>query len=104
MLGINIFLYLPLFPFTSASGDINDCYSQPCIQGTCVDGQNNFTCICPHLYNGTTCENDLSQFGCVVEPCLNGGTCINETDGSRNYRCDCVNGESFLFFIELFLA
>ena len=35
---------------------INDCISQPCINGgTCVDYVNNYTCICPSTYGGTNC-------------------------------------------------
>ncbi|XP_053380724.1 protein crumbs-like isoform X2 [Mercenaria mercenaria] len=75
------------------NGDINDCYSHPCNNGgTCIDGENTYTCQCPHLYNGTNCENDLSVYGCAVSPCLNGGTCQGVSSGTRNYRCDCLSG------------
>lgn len=78
-----------------ADGDIDDCYSHPCMYGgTCIDGLRNYTCQCPYMYNGTNCENDLiSMYGCGVEPCLNGGTCETVTGiAQTNYRCQCVAG------------
>lgn len=32
--------------------DVDDCRSNPCFSGTCVDGLNSFTCHCPEGFTG----------------------------------------------------
>ncbi len=43
--------------------DINECESQPCLNGgECVDQVANFTCICPAGFTGMLCETgDLNS-------------------------------------------
>ena len=37
--------------------EINECASSPCHNGgSCVDGDNGFTCSCISGYDGTLCE------------------------------------------------
>ncbi len=52
----------------------------PCQNGgTCVDGNNSFTCNCSEArYQGQFCEID-GHF-CDPNPCRNGGTCTNPGD------------------------
>ena len=38
------------------SDEINECDSSPCKHGVCVDGENNYTCICEQGYRGENCE------------------------------------------------
>lgn len=33
--------------------NVNDCKSNPCQRGECVDGLNSFTCHCPAGFTGT---------------------------------------------------
>ena len=48
---INMFQYVCIT-------DINDCQNSPCKNGgSCVDGINDYTCICRNGYNGSNCEN-----------------------------------------------
>ena len=36
--------------------DIDDCVDQPCLNGgTCVDGVNDYTCMCVDGYTGENC-------------------------------------------------
>ncbi|XP_068719980.1 uncharacterized protein [Montipora capricornis] len=68
--------------------DINECVPNPCANGgSCVDGVNNYSCICPVGYTGDLCETDIDE--CVPNPCANGGSCV---DGVYNYSCICQVG------------
>ena len=40
--------------------DYDECTSSPCLNGgTCVNGNRNFSCICPRTHKGRTCEGEL---------------------------------------------
>ena len=34
----------------------NDCYADPCVHGTCTDGDNTYTCSCNSGYKGANCS------------------------------------------------
>jgi len=53
--------------------------------GTCTDGINEFTCICPGGFTEPKCDE------CDPNPCLNGGICNDEVDG---FSCNCPVGYS----------
>ena len=36
---------------------VNECFSNPCVNGICVDMEDGFECRCDLGYNGTLCEN-----------------------------------------------
>ncbi|KAK2831588.1 hypothetical protein Q7C36_016674 [Tachysurus vachellii] len=59
--------------------NVNDCKSNPCQRGECVDGLNTFTCLCPAGFTGVMCEKDIDE--CVLAPCFPGVSCEN-TPGS----------------------
>ena len=67
------------------------CDLKPCLNnGTCVDKNNSYTCICDREELGPNCEilspcskNDICQFG---------GYCLNLNDGT--YRCLCLPGHT----------
>lgn len=72
----------------------DDCESDPCHNGVCVDEVDGFHCNCENTgYIGTLC--DLNENECKKKPniCLNGGICY-DTYGS--YVCECqANYEGF---------
>ncbi len=41
--------------------NIDDCPSHRCNNGTCVDGINEYTCVCNSGFNGTSCEIDIDE-------------------------------------------
>lgn len=55
--------------------------------GTCMDGINSFTCLCPAGFTGNYCQHDINE--CDSRPCMNGGTC---QDSYGTYKCTCPQG------------
>uniref|UniRef100_A0A673NCA8 Si:dkey-30e9.7 n=1 Tax=Sinocyclocheilus rhinocerous TaxID=307959 RepID=A0A673NCA8_9TELE len=55
--------------------DVDDCRSNPCFSGTCVDGLNSFTCHCPEGLTGVICDEDIDE--CLSAPCYPGVSCRN---------------------------
>ena len=51
--------------------DIEECASQPCVFGQCIDGIGGFTCVCQAGYTGSLCDSsEFSSFVCVFSNCL----------------------------------
>lgn len=55
--------------------------------GTCVDGINSFSCLCPVGFTGPFCLHEINE--CDSQPCLHGGICV---DGLGTYSCTCPLG------------
>lgn len=72
--------------FCDSEIDIDECASNPCVSGVCIDGMNAYTCSCLPGWTGANCEIDIDE--CLSEPCLN-GTC---TDLVNAYSCSCAPG------------
>ncbi|XP_019763330.2 protein crumbs isoform X1 [Dendroctonus ponderosae] len=64
--------------------NINECESNPCQFGTCIDKIGDYECECEDGFEGTHCELDIDECK-KYEPCVN-GTCI---DRVANYFCAC---------------
>ncbi|ESO98734.1 hypothetical protein LOTGIDRAFT_114238, partial [Lottia gigantea] len=77
----------PGFSGSHCEVDINECESNPCQHGVCVDRVGGFQCYCTPGYHGTKC-NEMYNL-CKTSPCQNEGVCIQEVD---DYRCQCHPG------------
>ncbi|XP_043837415.1 protein crumbs homolog 2 [Dromiciops gliroides] len=76
---------LPGFTGDNCSVDVNECESQPCLNGgTCEDLPNSFQCHCLAGYTGISCMVNVDD--CASEPCFRGASC---EDGVNDYVCHC---------------
>ena len=71
---------------------INNCFSNPCINGTCKTNGSTYYCNCRSGFNGKNCETNIDD--CISAQCKNNATCV---DGVNDYSCDCLPGFSGAF-------
>ena len=81
-------------PFCQITGkncetNINECASQPCVNGDCIDLIGNYKCICQKPYTGLNCDEEMNP--CEPDPCKNGAQCVAEDD-YENFVCTCPLG------------
>ncbi|XP_046609004.1 protein crumbs isoform X5 [Neodiprion virginianus] len=67
--------------------NINECESNPCVTGTCMDRIGGYKCECDDGFEGTHCQTDIDECK-KYTPCEH-GTCL---DGKADYSCICDPG------------
>ncbi|KAI7791232.1 von Willebrand factor D and EGF domain-containing protein [Triplophysa rosa] len=65
--------------------DLNECASDPCGAGVCVDLIVGFECQCPPGLTGLTCQEDVNE--CEGTPCFPSVTCVNVLGSFRCGPC-----------------
>lgn len=73
--------------------DIDECLKyKPCLNGTCIDGRDNYICDCDSGWGGKNCSVKL--IGCDGTPCENNGICIPylEKEIEHKFNCSCQHG------------
>lgn len=70
--------------------NVDDCHPGACLNGgTCVDGVNEFHCLCSAGFVGRRCEGDVNE--CRWNPCTGSGSlaCVQLVNG---FQCVCLDG------------
>ncbi|XP_069125648.1 sushi, von Willebrand factor type A, EGF and pentraxin domain-containing protein 1-like [Argopecten irradians] len=75
----HVFLQIP-----SECDDHDDCTTDACNGGTCIDGLNTYSCECPIGLKGDHCGINIDD--CTDNVCENNSTCV---DGVGGYTCYC---------------
>ncbi|XP_068092884.1 von Willebrand factor D and EGF domain-containing protein [Hyperolius riggenbachi] len=72
----------PGFEGVSCETDTDECHSNPCIAGKCIDEINDYRCDCPAGRKGKSCEEDVDE--CLATPCYPSVLCTNSLG---SYSC-----------------
>ncbi|XP_054856624.1 fibulin-7-like [Eublepharis macularius] len=70
---------------------INDCASNPCANGgTCMDGTDRYSCLCPSGWSGTTCQAPVYSYWATLSNSSfsRQPRCADNLLGSRQCSCD----------------
>ena len=91
---------VPGFTALHCETNINDCASEPCAEGICVDGINQFTCNCSGSgFFGTRCQRKLGV--CSEESCQEQEICVPPNVLKYNsFYCKSVDNIVSLSFPE----
>ena len=69
--------------------NIDECASDPCNQGDCIDLASGYECVCDTQWSGENCDVYLDP--CGFTPCQNGAQC-GPTGDYLSFTCTCPQG------------
>ncbi|XP_049322590.1 protein crumbs homolog 2a [Astyanax mexicanus] len=80
----------PGFGGATCDEDLDECKDSPCQnRATCVDGVNQYSCICARGYSGKQCQWNHPPQKCADLECVSGGVCRDAPWGAE---CICAPG------------
>ena len=71
---------------TNCDVEVDECASNPCVNGDCADQVNAFECLCYPGWEGTNCDVEVDE--CASNPCVN-GDCADQVNA---FECLCYPG------------
>ncbi|MEQ2254691.1 hypothetical protein ILYODFUR_006185 [Ilyodon furcidens] len=77
--------------FWTVYTDGNQCQSNMCVHGQCVDQYQDYKCLCYPGYEGKYCEYNLTATNCSVDNGACDHVCAESEDGQRR-SCSCLKG------------
>ncbi|CAF1277775.1 unnamed protein product [Adineta ricciae] len=76
---------------TSCNVTRSGCYSNPCINGLCIEGLASYFCNCLPTWTGKLCDEQITS-PCSKNPC-NPGKCLQLNEPNIPFVCLCPNGQ-----------
>ncbi|XP_070701471.1 vitamin K-dependent protein C [Pempheris klunzingeri] len=76
--------------FWTVYSDGNQCKSNMCVHGSCVDMYQDYACRCNHGYEGKYCNQLQTATNCSVDNGGCGHDCTESEDGQRR-TCSCIS-------------
>lgn len=77
--------------------NINECESNPCVHGKCIDMIDKFICHCDVPYTGDRCDIRIDP--CSSNPCQNSAQCAPQSNYPTRFKCHCLVGFTGRSFI-----
>ena len=75
------------FTGVNCETNIDECASNPCLNGNCNNLIGAYNCSCFAGWTGINCNTNIDE--CLSNPCTNGATCVN---GLARWTCTCPAG------------